>query len=246
MPRGRRGGATNPHTSTKGKATGGNWRPDNPDNAVLDPKRAGTGTAFRERKQRNKASDFTSIKCRLKPRWMPGIKHPGLRAFYMDWTEKHVQLISQVTVRGTSMTNSILVHCFRNNIGLPELTQTFFCACFHSFRSDYNLRNPKLASIIETVTAAEYASFPDITAGFEGSELRGISQAVTLAALQYETNVKHDVRATYLKVQWDHIKVKLQELEKSEATRQRRRPREIKYREIGIVQELINRTMVFA
>jgi hypothetical protein len=78
--------------------------------------------------------------------------------------------ISQVTVRGMSMTNSILVHCFRNNIGLPELTQTFFCACFHSFRSDYNLRNPKLASIIETVTAAEYASFPDITAGFEGCE----------------------------------------------------------------------------
>ena len=150
---------------------------------------------------------------------MRGCEHAALRAFFMDLTEKHVQFVSQMTVRGTWMVNSVLLHCFRNNLQLPALNQTFFNACFQSCRSDYNLRDPQLASIIEKVTAAEFDSFPDITAGYN---MRGILQAIILHAHQYETNVKHDVRVTYPKVQWDHIKVMLQELERSEATRQGR------------------------
>jgi len=143
------------------------------------------------------------VKCSLPGRLAPDWP-PILRAILIDNLERQIRSTSEIIVRGSLLVNDVLHHCLRLHLPMPALTQSFFNACFLQGLKKTSKVSKSDFTIVKDVFENEFHEYPFI------ERTRGDTQAITIVAARYGTNLKTSVKQSFLTRQKAFVRFWLQ------------------------------------
>ena len=130
----------------------------------------------------------TSLGTRLGPEW-----EKAHRDVLVEMLKRQVRSVSEITVRGSFVVNSVISAYLKTQCSPPSLDQSFFNKCFlEGLERQSTRRSKSNFSLVEDVVENEFYDYPQV------ARCRGDIQVVTIAAKRYMTNFKTAVTSKFI------------------------------------------------